>query len=262
MSCAESLRVQAYFDGELPSPEASEIEKHLRECAQCHGFLEHLERARSTLRRTLSDERASPQLRARVMRALDAEEAAPARPARPAPPRFWNVRHFWAGALSGASALAVAAVSSFLVLTAVRSNALLDTLTASHVRSLSSPHLIEVTSSDRHTVKPWFAGRTDVSPPVADFAGEGYRLLGGRSERIANERAAVLVYQHGAHLINVYSWRAHDGPLPAQAVRSGYHMVLWQSGDIESAAVSDAGWEELNTLVGLIKGVGARDTPH
>jgi anti-sigma factor RsiW len=260
LSCAESLRVQAYFDGELASAEASEIERHLGECAQCHGFLEHLERARSTLRRTLSEERASPQLRARVMRALDTEETSPARPARPRT-RFWHVGHFWAGALSGASALAVAAVSAFFVLSAVQSNVLLDTLAAAHVRSLSSAHLIEVTSSDRHTVKPWFAGRTDVSPPVADFAGEGFRLIGGRTEVVNHSRAAVLVYQHGAHLINVFSWRAPARPLPAQAVRNGYHMVLWRSGDIESAAVSDAGWEELNTLVGLLQGVSARDAP-
>jgi anti-sigma factor RsiW len=258
LSCAEALRVQAYFDGELRSAESAEVEAHLRGCPECHGLMAELERARSTLRRNLSDERASPQLRARVMRALDAEEAAPARPR----PRTWPLRQFWVGALSGASALAVATVGSFLVMSAVRSNALLDTLASAHVGSLASGHLIEVTSSDRHTVKPWFAGRTDVSPPVADFATEGYRLLGGRAETLGHERAAVLVYQHGAHLINVFSWRAGDGRAPAQAVRSGYHMVLWRSGDIESCAVSDAGWNEINTLVALLQDLSARDAPQ
>jgi len=258
LSCAEELRVQAYFDGELPSADSSEVEAHLQGCAECQGLLTELERARSALRRNLSDERASPQLRARVMRALDAEEAAPARPR----PRMWQLRQFWVGALSGASALAVAGVSAFLVMSGLSSNALLDTVAAAHVGSLSSAHLIEVTSSDRHTVKPWFAGRTDVSPPVADFAGQGYRLLGGRAETLGRERAAVLVYQHGAHLINVFSWKAGDGALPAQAVRSGYHMVLWKSGDIESCAVSDAGWSEINDLVALLQGLSARDAPQ
>jgi anti-sigma factor RsiW len=258
LSCAEALRVQAYFDGELKSAESSEVEAHLRGCPECHGLLAELERARSTLRRNLSAERASPQLRARVMRALDAEEAAPARTR----PRLWPLRQFWVGALSGAGGLAVASVGAFLLMTAVRSNALLDTLASAHVGSLASAHLIEVTSSDRHTVKPWFAGRTDVSPPVADFADQGYRLLGGRAETLGRDRAAVLVYQHGAHLINVFSWKAGAGAPPAQAVRSGYHMVLWKSGDIESCAVSDAGWSEINTLVGLLKDLSARDAPQ
>ncbi|HEX4389645.1 MAG TPA: anti-sigma factor [Steroidobacteraceae bacterium] len=258
MSCAESLRVQAYFDGELKSGEAGDVEEHLTQCVPCQGLLEELERTRTTLRRSLAGERASPALRARVMRALDAEESPPARARRP---RAWHVRPFWIGALSGASGLAVAAAGAFLLFTAVSSNAVLEAVTDAHVRSLSSRHLIDVVSSDRHTVKPWFAGRTDVSPPVADFAAQGYRLLGGRTENLGHERAAVLVYQHGAHLINVFSWSART-PLPAQAVRSGYHMVLWKSGDIESCAVSDAGWDELNALVGLIKGVSANDTPH
>jgi anti-sigma factor RsiW len=258
LSCAEALRVQAYFDGELQSAESSELEAHLRGCPECHGLLTELAHARSTLRRSLSDERASPQLRARVMRARDVEEAAPPRPRA----RLGRLRQFWIGALSGAGGLAAASVAAFLLMTSVRSNALLDALASAHVGSLSSAHLIEVTSSDRHTVKPWFAGRTDVSPPVADFAGEGYPLLGGRAETLGRDRAAVLVYQHGAHLINVFSWKASDGRLPAQAVRSGYHMVLWRSGDIQSCAVSDAGWNEINGLVGLLKDLSAKDAPQ
>ena len=77
MSCAESLRVQAYFDGELRSGEAGDVEEHLTQCVPCQGLLEDLERTRSTLRRSFSGEQASPGLRPRVMRALDAEEASP-----------------------------------------------------------------------------------------------------------------------------------------------------------------------------------------
>jgi len=257
LSCAETPRVEAYFDGELGPAEAGEVREHLAQCAECRGLIEELGRTRAALRRSFAAERAPPALYAQVMRDLDREEAAPARPKR----RAWYLRPFWVGALSGASGLAVAAVSAFLLLTAVRSNTMLDAMASAHVTSLSAEHLIEVASSNRHTVKPWFAGRTDVSPPVADFADQGFRLLGGRAETLNRQRAAVLVYQHGAHLINVFSWRAR-GPLPAQAVRSGFHMVLWRDGDIESCAVSDAGWDELNTLAGLIKGVSARDAPH
>ena len=91
-------------------------------------------------------------------------------------------------------------------MTARSAGPLLDDLVADHTRSLLGSHLIDVVSTDRHTVKPWFAGRTDVSPVVADFADHGYRLVGGRADYLDHQRAAVVVYQHGAHVINVFSW--------------------------------------------------------
>ena len=131
------------------------------------------------------------------------------------------------------------------------------------MHALSSRPLVDVVSSDRHTVKPWFAGRTDVSPPVADFAaGEGWQAARRpqREPRPPARRGARVPARRTPYWLSSAEWCARA--LPAQAVRSGYHMVLWKSGDIESCAVSDAGWDELNTLVGLIKGVSAGDAPH
>ena len=84
----------------------------------------------------------------------------------------------------------------------------MDDLVGAHLRSLMPDHLIDVISTDRHTVKPWFAGHTDVSPVVEDFAAQGYRLLGARADYVDRQRAAVLIYQHGAHVINVFSWQS------------------------------------------------------
>jgi len=128
------------------------------------------------------------------------------------------------------------------------------------VRSLMPQHLLDVESSERHTVKPWFAGNADVSPVVGDFPQAGYSLLGGRADYLWGQRAAVLVYRHGAHLINVFSWAAGMRPLPRQRSRAGYHIVCWHAGDLAYCAVSDAGRDELHQLAGLLQELSARDS--
>ena len=138
-------------------------------------------------------------------------------------------------------------------------NPLLDDLLAAHVRSLMPSHLVDVVSTDQHTVKPWFAGHTDVSPVVADFGQQGYRLIGGRADYLDHQRSAVVVYQHGAHVINVFSWSAGRGSLPGNATRSGYHLAFWKAGDLEYCAVSDTGWDELLGLVRLLRDLSSRD---
>jgi anti-sigma factor RsiW len=125
-------------------------------------------------------------------------------------------------------------------------------LVSAHVRSLMPAHLIDVVSTDKHTVKPWFAGHADVSPVVSDFESQGYRLIGGRADYIEHQRSAVVVYQHGAHVINVFTWAAR-GRLPGNTTRSGYHLAFWQQGDIQYCAVSDTGWDELLGLVRLLR---------
>jgi len=124
--------------------------------------------------------------------------------------------------------------------------------------ALLPAHLIDVASTDQHTVKPWFAGHADVSPVVADFAPQGYRLIGGRADYFDHQRAAVIVYQHGAHVINVFSWAKDKRSIPQNTTRDGYHLAFWQAGDLEYCAVSDTGWDELLRLVGLLRDLNAR----
>jgi len=135
----------------------------------------------------------------------------------------------------------------------------LDDLVSAHVRSLMPEHLIDVVSTDKHTVKPWFAGHTDVSPVVADFNSQGYRLLGGRADYFDHQRAAVVVYQHGPHVINVFSWAATKGSLPRNTTRNGYHLAFWKSGNLEYCAVSDTAWDELLGLTRLLQDLAAHE---
>ena len=96
-------------------------------------------------------------------------------------------------------------------------------------------------------------------PVVADFAAQGYRLIGGRADYLERQRAAAVVYQHGAHFINVFSWAADRGALPRDATRNGYHIACWRAGNLAYCAVSDTGWEELNGLVRLLRETSAAE---
>jgi anti-sigma factor RsiW len=277
--CAESLRVQAYFDGELDAIAAAEMERHAEHCVECRALLQDLAQVRTELQRDLAYEAAGPLLRSRIMNALDEEcanEQARAgeqvhandevhaneqlRPRHHIVARGRRAGTFWWGALSGMGGTALAASLVFFLLIPSLTSPLLDNLVSAHLRSLMPGHLIEVVSTDKHTVKPWFAGRADVSPAVADFASQGYALLGGRTEYLAGQRAAVMVYQHGAHTINVFSWAVDHGGVPRDSTRNGYHLAFFRSGNLEYCAISDTGWDELHGLVRLLRELSARET--
>jgi anti-sigma factor RsiW len=295
--CAESLRVQAYFDAEVDAVSAADIERHIEHCDECRALLQDLVQVRTVLRRDSAYVRTPAALRARLMLALDEESAAetsaaagtaasgatataasgatiavdgPTLPSGSALPKGtrrpteraaenWRLRSFWVGALGGVGGTAIAATLAFFLLMPRLTNPLLDQLVSAHVRSLMPTHLIDVVSTDKHTVKPWFAGHTDVSPVVADFEQQGYKLIGGRADYLDHQRSAVVVYQHGAHIINVFSWAGNERALPNDVTRNGYHLAFWKAGDLEYCAVSDTGWDELLGLVRLLRDLGAGD---
>jgi len=254
MQCAESLRVQAYFDGEIDAIGAAEIERHADACAECRALLAQLEKTRDAIRHLPAD-RASPELRRRIALALDKEEALENKPAR----GIWRLPGFWAGAFGGLGAACAAGLIAFLIWLPAQSNGLTEELVTAHVRSLMPAHLIDVVSTDQHTVKPWFSGHADVSPAVADFASEGYKLVGGRADYVENQRSAVVVYQHGRHTINVFSWVAGRESLPDTASRNGYRLAFWKDGNVAYCAVSDTGWDELLGLVHLLQKLPAKE---
>jgi anti-sigma factor RsiW len=262
VQCAESLRVQAYFDAEVDAVSAAEIERHVEHCNECSTLLRDMEKVRTTLRREVPFTAAPVELRRQILSALDQEavtspaavDSTPRRtPSFTAPRRIARGRSFWAGAFGGIGGAAIAAAVAFFLVIPSMVSPLSNDLVSAHVRSLMPDHLIEVVSTDRHTVKPWFAGHADVSPVVVDFEAQGYRLIGGRADYIEHQRSAVVVYRHGAHVINVFTWAATDKHLPGNTTRNGYHLAFWQQGDIQYCAVSDTGWDELMGLVQLLR---------
>jgi anti-sigma factor RsiW len=253
MPCSEALRVQAYFDGEVDASAVLDIENHLETCADCALLLKDLDETRRIVRTSATYHRADDELRQRIAGALGNESAVTASP--PVISRRWG---FLTGALSGAGATALAGALGFMLIVPPASDLVVADVMNAHLRSMMSDHLIDVVSTDHHTVKPWFAGHSDISPPVADFATEGFRLVGGRVDYVDGHRAAVVVYRHGAHVINVFAWAAAgSGKLPDDVTRNGYHMVFWKSGDLVFCAVSDTATDELTQLVQLIKKTAA-----
>jgi anti-sigma factor RsiW len=261
MLCAETLRVQAYFDGELDALSAADIERHYEACAGCRSLLKELAQVRTALRQDRRYVSASRALRARILRKLDDESTR--KGVRPIGTRRtkWRPHPFWRGAFTGVGGTAIAAGVAFFLIVPPRSSTVSDDLVSAHVRSLMSDHLIDVVSTDKHTVKPWFADHTDVSPLVSDFAPQGYRLVGGRADYFDHQRVAAVVYRHGLHVINVFSWAANGRGVPTNTTRDGYHLAFWKSGDLVYCAVSDTAWDELLELPRLLQDLSAHDTP-
>jgi anti-sigma factor RsiW len=248
MSCAEILRTQAFIDGEVGGEAAVAAERHIAGCADCQAFCAEVATLSDAIRDSVPRYAAPSDLRRRLDRALDAEDAARRAAAR-APAR----RSFWRGAFSGAGAAGLAAGLAVVALQPPSPVGLADQVTNAHTRALMNDRVIQVASSDHHTVKPWFAGRIAISPPVKDFPAEGFKLAGGRLDRVAGAPAAVLVYQHGRHKVDLVVWADRGGGLPGTTVRHGYRSTFWKAGDLDFAAVSDTAAPELENFVQLVR---------
>jgi anti-sigma factor RsiW len=151
---------------------------------------------------------------------------------------------FLVAAFVGWSAASLRPIGSLAPTTAT-TNQLVD----AHVRSLLPNHLLDVVSTDRHTVKPWFAGKTDIAPPVVDLTDKGFPLIGGRLDYVDGHSAAVLVYGRRLHTINVFVWRTGAGePRDGSFEVRGHSLLHWTKAGLSYWAVSDAAEPELEAF--------------
>jgi len=241
-------QLDAYLDGELATVDASELEAHLAQCPECARFRQERLELRAAIRARVPAFEAPAALRERVRAAVGAA-------VRGRAPRRFTAWGVWRP-LALAASLAVVAVGSWrLALQRTAGEALADDVLGSHIRSLMPGHLTDVLSSDQHTVKPWFNGKLDFSPPVYDFAGRGYPLIGGRLDYVDGRGVAALVYGRRQHLINVFLWPAARGAAaaPSTRTRQGYHLLHWATADYTYWAVSDLGLPELGEFAGLLR---------
>lgn len=184
----------------------------------------------------------------RIRADLQGGQAPPARPRRAPVSGRW----LQAFALFGAGAATAWGLALALLVVPVQ-DATSEAVTDSHVRSLMASHLADVASTDQHTVKPWFAGKLDFSPPVIDLAAEGMPLAGGRLDVVDGHPVAALVYRSGPHVINLFVWPAAQGTssAPRLLARRGYNLVHWAQGGMQAWAVSDLNASELRAFAAL-----------
>jgi anti-sigma factor RsiW len=247
MACDRALLVQAYVDGELDPAAALEIESHLAGCADCRALAAATGAMHGAMGAPPRRHTAPPNLERRILRALDdvdrQSNTAPSLAARLG--RFLGARRQWfAGAASGVAFAGAVAVAVVLSLPEAGDDHVVD--------ELAGAHLLDVGSSDSQTVAPWFKGRVDVSPPVADLSAQGFELMGGRADYVDGKRVAAIVYGEGSHIINLFVWAAYEDEPSGVAERNGYHLFMWSSHGLVFCAVSDTSASDLKKFSRLV----------
>jgi anti-sigma factor RsiW len=228
----EILLTHAALDGELDAAGMLDFENRLAANASLAAEYGRLNALREVMRRELVKPVAPPALRERVA-AMAAPSIAPRLPraARPS----WR-----AMAASAILAAGLGSTSTWLALRpAIENTNLAGTLVADHKRGLLSGAPADVASSDRHTVKPWFATRFALAPKVVDLGPQGFPLAGGRIDIIGGAPAPVLVYRHKEHFISLTALPAQGSPAAGAFVVDGYSVQVWRDGGTEYWAISD-----------------------
>ena len=247
MNCNEAgMLVAKYADGEIDSLQGRSIEQHLRGCAACSAKHQELLALRARIGAEVPYFTATPELRERVRVLLaNAQNTARARP----PQQRDRWRWLAGGALAGCAATLLAwSVGTAVIAWRTNEDVAVEAV-ATHVRATLNNHLIQVASSDQHTVKPWLSARLDYSPPVQDLASEGFALTGGRLDMLNKQRVATLVYSHRLHTIDVFV-RPESAPAPStlRTVR-GFNVVHATGSGMDWIAVSDVSADELTHFV-------------
>ena len=250
MKCASSRHLlELHLDGELSASESAEIEEHIENCASCDVLYRRLEQLQIDIRKQITRHTAPAQLQRSIQAALRKAAATESQPPR----MRWNWMAVAASLLLFASlALNIAALRSR---DSAARNTLAQEVLSSHLRSLMGTHLLDVPSSDQHTVKPWFNGKLSFSPDVRDFSSQGFRLVGGRVEYIGERPVAALVYQRRQHLVNLFIWPSPSASQSgySELKRSGYNLVSWTKDGMTCWAVSDLQTGELEQFAELYK---------
>ena len=249
MACEQSLTVvHAYLDGELDAVRAAEFERHLENCAECVTALEIQESLSSAMQRAQLSDKAPAALRQKVF--AEIRSAGTKRSAQPVVMPHRRVRWQW---LAAAAAILLLAYAGWRTIPALRSENYQSLVAAeivdAHLRSLQPGHLTDVLSTDQHTVKPWFDGKLDFSPPVQDFANDGFPLQGGRLDVVHGSAIAALVYGRRKHLISVFVQPVREAEAPIRSgSRQGYNWIAWRANGMEFRAISDVATADLEQL--------------
>ena len=233
--------LSGYLDFELDLPTSLQVEQHLQECESCRAAFERQQQLQRRIEAAEPAYQLPDSVRARVTRKL-----------RGGPLNRGIARR---AALAFALLFVLATVGLALQhnFSATEQDQTADRLLSAHLRSLLPDHLVDVRSTDLHTVKPWFDGRISFSPPVPNLDQQGYMLVGGRLDYVGPKEAAVIVYRYREHIINLFIY-AGDGTtlIGARHIqRAGYNCATWQQNGFLCSAMTDASKEALDKFIEL-----------
>jgi anti-sigma factor RsiW len=253
LSCKETQPfLEGYFDGELDLVKSLEVETHVQDCPACAAAYRELRELRTAFTSSSLYFKAPGKLQHRVRSAI--RDEAPS--SRGAWLSGWWLPLRWAGM---AASLALVVLVTWNIAPRISSRSADETLVReivdSHVRSMMLNHLTDVPSSDHHTVKPWFNGKVDFSPPVVDLTAQGFPLTGGRLDYLEGKSVAALVYQRRQHRINLFIWPSPETANANESKRSekGYHLVHWAKSGMTYWAVSDLNPQDLGEFTATLR---------
>ena len=249
MNCQEVQDLlHGYLDGELDLVHTLDIERHLRDCSACARVHAQQQALRSALRDSAPYFSPPELLQQHIRTAVQGVDSTDTRASR------WSLGWFSLGVATACIAMAVWAVLPAWIKPSAP-DYVLQEVVAGHVRSLMADHLTDITSSDSHTVKPWFEGKLNFSPSVPDLSMQGFRFFGGRLDYLDQRSVAALVYQRREHVINLFMSPAQPeiGGYESIVTRQGYHLAHWQEADMSYWAVSNLNQRELQEFVRAVR---------
>ena len=249
MTCSETRElIYAYIDGELDLVHSIDIEKHIGECSECKITFRNLEALRSAVNTDSLYYYPPDDFQQLVLKGALKKN------------KFEAIKSYLSSHLAGIGTFAIIAALLILVFIPTLSeissnNVLMNEIVSNHIRSLMADHQTDVTTSDRHTVKPWFSDKLDFSPQVEDFTEHGFILVGGRLDYLNNRTVASLVYRHTRHIINLYIWPSKYGNDMKTKYRfeKGYNLFNWIKSGMAYWAISDLNSTELQEFVKLVQ---------
>jgi anti-sigma factor RsiW len=249
LSCQQTHElIHGYVDGELDLVKSIEIEQHLADCPACARSYRGMRSLQSVVRNEALRFQPPAGFEKRLRSSLRREEKAERKPG------LVHWRWLVAGTLCGAVLLAALSLAGLFTRQSP-DDLLAQEIVSSHVRSLMRDnHLMDVVSTDQHTVKPWFDGKLDFSPTVKDLKEQGFTLTGGRLDYIGNRPVAAVVYMRRQHPINLFIWPSTtNGAMNEKALeRQGFNLIRWSNGGMTYWAVSDLNLAELQQFAQLL----------
>ena len=251
MSCQETQGlIHGFIDGEMDLVRSIEIERHIEGCEVCAREYQTQQSLKNAFRAAPLRFKAPAELQSRIQSSLRKVGKA-----TPEPRVFhWLPAWKWGGAIAALALLVVMGWTLGRVSRPPTGDELVaQEVLSSHVRSLMANHLADVPSSDQHTVKPWFNGKLDFSPPVEDLAKDGFPLVGGRLDYLEDRPVAALVYQRRKHFINLFIWPSTHDSGQNPEMRQGYNLLHWTRPGMTYWAVSDVSLSELQEFVKLFQ---------